>query len=296
MKPAKFTYHEPLSLEDAFQLLEEHGDEAKIIAGGQSLIPVMNLRLAQPEHLIDINAIDGLSGISEGGERMTIGALTRHADVEGSVLLKERCPILPAAAHRIGHTAIRSRGTMGGSLVNADPAAEWSLIAILLNAEMTVSSAGGDRTAQACDFIQSVYTSDVAEDEILTAIRFPVLKDDEGWSIQQICRRAGDFAIVAVAATMRLDSSGAIEHLRIGIGCMDVTPLRMSDAEDTAIGQRPDEAWVASVSAAAAQLGDPEDDMHASATYRREVCEVLVSQALNEALQRARGQGDNAHG
>lgn len=296
MKPAKFTYHDPLSLEEAFQLLAEHGGEAKILAGGQSLIPVMNLRLAQPEHIIDINAINGLADIGEASERMTIGALTRHADVEGSALLKERCPILPAAAHLIGHTAIRSRGTMGGSLVNADPAAEWSLMAILLDAEMTVSSARGERTVQACDFIQSVYTSDVAEDEILTTISFPVLKNGEGWSIQQICRRAGDFAIVAVAATICLDTSGAIEHLRIGIGGMDVTPLRMSVTEDTATGKLPDEAWVASVAAAAAQLGDPENDMHASAIYRREVCEVLVSQALNEALQRTHGQGGDAHG
>lgn len=296
MKPAKFTFHEPANLQSAFDLLAEHGDEAKIIAGGQSLIPAMNLRLAQPEHLIDINAIDELNGISEDTEYVTFGALTRHSDVEKSALLKERCPILPAAARCIGHLAIRTRGTVGGSLVNADPAAEWSLIAILLDAEMTVRSANGVRILTARDFIQSVYTSDVEDNEILTAIRFPVLKNGEGWSIKQISRRAGDFAIVAVAATLRLNAIGTIEDIRICVGGMDVTPLRLSELENIAIGKVPDQAWATSIAIASAQVGEPESDMHASATYRREICEELMKQALEEALQCARGKEGKTNG
>ena len=296
MKPAKFTYHEPTSLESAFNLLAEHGDEAKIIAGGQSLIPAMNLRLAQPEHLIDINAIDELYGISEDSEYVTIGALTRHGDVEQSALLKESCPILPAAARCIGHLAIRTRGTVGGSLVNADPAAEWSLIAILLGAEMTVRSANSVRVLAARDFVQSVYTSDVEDHEILTAIRFPVLKDGEGWSVKQISRRAGDFAIVAVAVTMRLDAIGTIKDIRICVGGMDVTPVRLSELENIAIGNAPDQAWATSVAEASAQVGEPESDMHASATYRREICQELMKQALAEALHYARENEGKTNG
>ena len=296
MKPAKFTYHEPISLKVAFDLLTEHGDEATLIAGGQSLIPVMNLRLAQPKHLIDINSIDELSGIDEGTECITLGALTRHGVIECSAMLKLRCPILPAAAHRIGHLAIRSRGTIGGSLVNADPAAEWSLMAILLDAEMTVQSAHGVRIIRARNFIQSVYTSDVEDHEILTAVSFPVLKDDEGWSIQQVCRRAGDFAIVSVAVTMLLNEKDDIEDLRLSVGGMDVTPMRLVEFERKAIGQVPDQAWISAIAKASAQLGNPESDIHASATYRREVCEVLIEQALAEALQRARGLGDSTNG
>ena len=180
MKPAKFTYHAPDTLEDAFRLLAEYGDEAKIIAGGQSLIPLMNLRLAQPEHLIDVNGLSALTGIREQDGRLVIGALTRHSEVLESKEVGACCPVLKRAASFIGHLAIRNRGTIGGSLSHADPAAEWSLMAFLLDAEVTVRSAGGVRTVQAGDFIQSVYTSDLEADEILTAVSFPLLESEEG--------------------------------------------------------------------------------------------------------------------
>ncbi|HEY9162974.1 MAG TPA: xanthine dehydrogenase family protein subunit M [Magnetovibrio sp.] len=287
MKPAKFTYHTPESLEEAFQLLEEYGEEAKIIAGGQSLIPVMNLRLAQPEHIVDINGLTNLAGIRVEGQRIVIGALTRHADVLESALVREHCAILNAAAARIGHLAIRNRGTIGGSLSNADPAAEWSMMAIALDAEMTIQSARGSRTVRASDFIQSVYTVDLEADEILTEISFPNTESGEGWSIQQICRRAGDFAIVQTAATVRLDAAGNIERLRLAVGSMGPTPLRLDDVEQAAVGRSPDAAWIAAVSETASRLGDPESDVHASAEYRREVCAVLTAKALNEALASA---------
>ena len=289
MKPAKFTYHTPDSLEAAFQLLGEYGDEAKIIAGGQSLIPVMNLRLAQPEHLIDINTIKGLSQIREEGDNITIGALSRHREIETSALLKERLPLLPEAAMRIGHLAIRNRGTIGGSLSNADPAAEWSLMAFLMDADIEITSARGTRMADITDFIQSVYTSDLSADEILTAVKFPPIAPGEGWAVCRISRRAGDFAIVSVATTICLDTSGAIENLRLCIGGMDVTPVRISHVEHAAVGQMPNEAWIKSAAEVASGIGSPESDMHASAEYRREMAAHLTAEALREALKRCGG-------
>jgi CO/xanthine dehydrogenase FAD-binding subunit len=296
VKSGKFTYHEPTTLTAAFQLLAELGDDVKIIAGGQSLIPVMNLRLAQPEHLIDINTIQELIGIKETNEHITVGAVTCHADIETAFGLKAACPILPEAARRIGHLAIRNRGTIGGSLVNADPAAEWPLIAILMDAEMTIHSGQEVRILSARDFIQSVYTSAVEEYEILTTIQFPVLKTGEGWSIQQICRRVGDFAIVAVAVTLRLQQDGTLKHLRLCLGGMDVTPLRMTMVEKDAVGKIPDAAWIEDTSKSASKMGSPGSDMHANAIYRQEICEVLTTKALNEALHRARKQEGSPYG
>lgn len=286
MKPGKFTYHAPVSLDAVFQLLAEHGDDAKIIAGGQSLVPVMNLRLAQPEHLIDINGLSELDGIGQQNDHIRIGSLTRHAQIEASSLLIERCPVLPAAAKRIGHLAIRNRGTIGGSLSNADPAAEWSLMAILLDAQVSMLSSRGERQAQAKDFIQSVYTVDLEADEILTAVRFPSLAPDEGWGLNQICRRAGDFAIVSVAATLILDSDGNIESLRLCIGSMDATPFRLGDVEQDAVGKTPDQTWIEETARIAAASGSPESDMHASAEYRREMAAHLTTEVLNESLGR----------
>lgn len=290
MKPGKFTYHAPESLDAALQLLDEFGDDAKVIAGGQSLVPVMNLRLAQPEHLIDINAVSELVGIGEEGDHITIGSLTRHAEVESSILLANRCALLPAAARRIGHLAIRNRGTIGGSLCHADPAAEWSLVAILLDAQIFLHSIRGNRQAQAADFIRSVYTVDLEVDEILTAVAFPPLDAGEGWSIYQICRRSGDFAIVSVATTLSLDPYGNVERLRLSLGGMDATPFRLGDVEQSASGKKPDSAWVDETAKLAANSGSPASDMHASAQYRRELAQHLTTKALNKALQRCRGE------
>ena len=286
MKPARFTYHAPATLDETFRLLAEYGEEAKIIAGGQSLIPLMNLRLAQPEFLIDINGIPELTGIREQEGRLVLGALTTHSEVLESPDVSRCCPVLRRAASFIGHLAIRNRGTLGGSLCHADPAAEWSLMAFLLDAELTVRSVDGERTVHAADFIQSVYTTDLEFNEILTAVSFPCLGTKEGWSLHQISRRAGDFAIVAVAATVRLDSRGSIDRLRLAVGGMDSTPVRLSEIEQAAVGQPPDEDWIAAVSAAAAESGTPESDLHASAAYRRDVCSVLTRRALNQACLR----------
>jgi len=289
MKPGRFTYHAPESLDAAFGLLGEYGDDAKILAGGQSLIPMMNLRMARPDHIVDIAAIPELTGISENGEQVTIGSMTCHADIVAAEILVQRCPILPAAAKFIAHHAIRNRGTIGGSVSHADPAAEWPLIAILLDAEMVVRSSRGERRVQAADFIQSIYTVDLEPDEILTSLVFPVLAADEGWAFQQISRRAGDFAIVTVAVTLALAPGGTIERLRLCLGGMDVTPFRLNDVERDATGKAPDATWMEEVAQLAAASGSPESDMHASIEYRREMAAHLTKQALNTAIQRCRG-------
>lgn len=290
MKPGKFTYHAPESLDATFQLLDTLGEDAKIIAGGQSLVPVMNVRLAQPDHLIDINALAELTGISEESDHIFIGSLTSHAEIESSTLLASRCALLPAAAARIGHLAIRNRGTIGGSLCTADPAAEWPLVAILLDAQIVVHSRQGKRQIKATDFIQSVYTVDLEDDEILTVVKCPPLAEEEGWALCQFSRRSGDFAIVSVATTLTLDAQGNIARLRLCIGSMDVTPLRLDEVEQNAIGKQPDGAWIDETSTIAANSGSPESDMHASAEYRRELAQHLTTKALNEALQRC-GRG-----
>jgi len=291
MKPGKFTYHTPTNLEDAFRLLGEYDGEAKIIAGGQSLIPIMNLRLAQPEHLIDINGIEEISTINIDGDLVRIGALVRHGEIESSDTLKQKLPILPYTATRIAHLAIRNRGTIGGSLCNADPSAEWSLIAILLDAKMEISSMRGNRSVVATDFIQSIYTVDIEPDEILNSITFSLLAHNEGWSVKQICRRAGDFAIVSVAATIALDDKGNIYRLRLCLGGMDSTPIRLTAVEQSAKGMTPDDGWIKDVASEAALAGTPESDMHASAEYRREIAAHLTTEALIEAVNRCKGVG-----
>jgi CO/xanthine dehydrogenase FAD-binding subunit len=288
MKPAKFTYYAPNSLAEACEMLAEHGEEGKVIAGGQSLVPVMNFRLAQPASLIDINNIDELAGIRNEGDLLIIGALARHAEIERSELIAQSCPILVEAAGHIGHLPIRERGTIGGSLANADPAAEWSLMACLLDAEIAILSQRGRREVSAGEFIQSVYTTDLEADELVTEISFPQLDRNEGWSLKQVRRRVGDFAIVAVAVTLHLSADETIQHMRLCVAGMEVTPVRLVDVENESIGKSPDDDWISATASAAAAAGSPESDVRASAEYRRELCGVLTERALSEALDRTR--------
>jgi carbon-monoxide dehydrogenase medium subunit len=288
MKPASFTYHAPTTLDDALLLLAEFGDEARILAGGQSLVPAMNLRLARPAHLLDINGVTGLSGIAEDGGHLAIGALTRHAEIETSELVRRRCPILAEAARYIGHYAIRQRGTFGGSLCHADPAAEWPLMAILLDAAIEVAAPSAGRSVPARDFIQSVYTTDLAEDEILTRVLVPLPGAAEGWGYRQMSRRAGDFAIVAAATTLRLEA-GRVAALRLALGGIADVPLRLDDIECDSLGAAPDSVWIRGVTEAAADGIEPGGDLHADAEYRIELVRTLLAQAIQDALDRARG-------
>ncbi|MCB1713505.1 MAG: xanthine dehydrogenase family protein subunit M [Candidatus Competibacteraceae bacterium] len=290
MKPASFHYHAPTTLDDVLQLLALHGDEAKLLAGGQSLVPAMNVRLAQPTHLIDINALTALAGVTESDEYIRIGALTRHHDVARAPLVRERLPILAEAERHIAHYAIRQRGTFGGSLCHADPAAEWPLMAALLDAELCAVSPQGMRQIAAQDFFQSVYTTALAADELLLHADIMPLAPNEAWAYRQISRRAGDFAIVAVAVTLRLDGD-KISAVRMALGGVSDRPVRLTAQEQASLSAVPDAAWISGLaSETATQLQRVNEDIHADAEYRRDLVRYLLTQALEDALQRAQGE------
>lgn len=289
MKPAKFEYHKPGTLEEALALLVRHGDEARVISGGQSLVPMMNMRLAQPGHVVDINNIDGLSFIRSNNGSVEIGALTRHRQIEESSLLMQSCPPMPAAARNIGHYGLRQRGSVGGSLALADPAAEFPLMATLLNAEMSVRSTSGNRSIAAQDFFVSVFTTSLEPDEILTEVNLRALARNEGWGFRWLTRRSGDYAIVNAAATLTLDDAGRIDRIAMALGGVGATPVRLSELERESRGTATEGDWAREIATQAAAQADPESDKNASAEYRRELIAVLLAAALDDALGRTAG-------
>lgn len=287
MKPGSFRYHRPASIDEAVALLAEHGDQAKLIAGGQSLVPMMNMRLAQPQQLIDVNGVAGLESIREDGAFIEIGALARHQELADSELLRRRCPLLAEAAAGIGHYAIRQRGTIGGSLASADPAAQLPLIAVTLDAQIATVSPRGRRVLRAAEFFRYVMTTTLEADEIIVAVRFPVFEAGEGSAYQAFARRSGDFAIVAVAADVLL-RAGRIERLRLGLGGVAATPVRFDALAETLKGRTADEQWAGQAALLYRDAVEVDDSPRIPAIYRRELVEVLVKRALLRALERAR--------
>lgn len=288
MKPAGFAYHRPQTLSEALQLLAAHGDDAKIIAGGQSLVPVMNMRLAAPAQLIDVNDLPGLAGIGAKGAFVEVGALARHYQLAESELVRSRCPLLAQAAATIGHYAIRQRGTMGGSLAHADPTAQLPLVAVTLNAEIDIASIRGRRTLSAADFFLSVMTTALAQDEAVVAIRVPAAAPGEGAAFEIFSRRHGDFAIVAVAATITVEKA-RIAGLRIGIGGVGPVPVAYPDLCRRFIGQPADASWFKQLAQAIRDAVEPEDSHRIPAEYRRELAQTLIERALARALDTAKG-------
>jgi CO/xanthine dehydrogenase FAD-binding subunit len=292
LKPAPFDYHRVRSLEEAFALLDQYGDEARLLAGGQSLVPMLNLRIGRFGHLVDLNWLQNLAFVEETDARITIGALTRHARLESAPPpVHKGCPILAAAAHNIGHVAIRERGTLGGSLALADPAAELPLMATLLNAELELASSSGTRTVRAREFFITVLTTALEPNEVLTRASFPALGPREGWGLRWLSRRIGDFALVNAAATVSLDTDGRIERLRLALGGTGPTPEALADLEAGQRGAVPDRDWPDAVAAGAAERVEPHSDPHASAAYRRDLVRVLLARALRDALGRAGVEG-----
>jgi len=285
MKPAPFEYFAPLELQEALDLLERYGDEAKILAGGQSLMPLMNLRLARPGLIIDINRLSSLDTITatpEGG--LTIGALTRQRALERSKIVQEQNPILAAAMPLIGHFQIRNRGTIGGSLVHADPAAELPAVSLLLGAEFLLRSKSAVRVVPAAEFFLSYLTTAIRPAELLTEIRLPKWPSGEAWAVQEIARRKGDFALIGVALRAELDAEETIQKAVIVMFGVDSKPLRMERAEAILKGRRISEAFLRELSGVVAEELEPDSDIHASAAYRKEVGGVLVRRALESAL------------
>lgn len=290
MKPAPFVYFAPTSTDEALTLLAEHGYDAKLLAGGQSLIPTMNFRLAQPAVLIDLNNILDLAYIepaTDGGLR--IGAMTRQRAVEKSDLIAQRAPLLHATMPYIAHVQIRNRGTIGGSLAHADPAAELPVIAVALDAQLNVRSKHGARWVSAQDFYVALFTTDLAPDELLAEIVLPPLHPRTGWSFQEVARRRGDYAIVGVAATVRLDDQDRCADARIVLLSVGEGPTQARQAIAMLLGERPTPALIAAAAETCATKDiDPTADIHASVAFRRHLANVLIKRALTEAFQRAR--------
>jgi len=289
MKPAPFEYFAPVELQEALDLLERYGDEAKILAGGQSLMPLMNLRLARPGLIIDINRLSSLDTITatpEGG--LTIGALTRQRALERSKIVQEQNPILAAAMPLIGHFQIRNRGTIGGSLVHADPAAELPAVSLLLGAEFLLRSKSAVRVVPAAEFFLSYLTTAIRPAELLTEIRLPKWPSGEAWAVQEIARRKGDFALIGVALRAELDGEETVQKAVIVMFGVDSKPLRMERAEAVLKGRRISEAFLRELSGVVAEELEPDSDIHASAAYRKEVGGVLVRRALESALAKVK--------
>ncbi len=288
MKPAAFSYLRPSSLDEAIALLGEHGAEAKLLAGGQSLAPMMNMRLAQPRALVDLNSIAGLDFVKESADSIEIGALARHHAVASCPAVQAACPLLAAAAREIGHYAIRQRGTLGGSLAHADPAAQLPLVAATLQAEVRIASRRGERRLVADEFFVSIMTTALEPDEIIVSVRFPKAAPAEGHAYLQFSRRRGDFAIVAVAATLRCDAGRRIASLRLGVGGVADRPIVLSELAARAVGGRADEAWAAELARQARQSVEPLDNPRVPLEFRRELVEVLTRRALLKALATCR--------
>ena len=290
MKPASFDYHRPQTVEAALDLLARYGEAAKPIAGGQSLGPMLNMRLARPEHLVDLNDLVELDYVRETATELEIGALTRHHRVANAVEVGRTHPLLASAASTIGHYPIRQRGTLGGSLVHADPAAQLPLIAVLGNAKIVVRGQSGTREVEAGDFFKSVMTVDLRYGEMVIAVRFPKLLPGTGWAFDMFSRRRGDFAIVSVAATLSLDNTGNLATIDMALGGVDAIPLRLDLADAIRGSDVTTTGWARDVAAHVAATIAPEDNKLVPAEFRREIAGTLSEKVLTAALARAQGK------
>ncbi len=287
MKPAPFAYARPATLDEAVALLGEHGDEAKILAGGQSLVPMLVMRLARPSVLVDVNEIPGLGQIEDRGDMLSFGTTTRERIAEHSPLVSDRIPVMADALPLIGHVAIRNRGTIGGSIAHADAAAELPAVAAVTNAEMVLQSTRGERIVGADEFFVGHYDTALDDDECLVEIRIPTARPGSGWSFQEVARRHGDFALVGVAAMVALDDGDIIESARICmIGVAD-RPLRVPEVEEALTGAVASEDTFAAAAADATRDLRPVSDMHGSADYRRHLATVTIRRALTVAATRS---------
>ena len=285
MKPPEFAYHRPASLPDALALLGAHAG-AKPLAGGQSLIPAMNFRLAAPAALVDLNQLTGLSGITESADGgLAIGAMTRHREVERSPLVRDRAPLLSLAMPFIAHSQIRSRGTLGGSLAHADPAAELPAVMVALEARLVVESTRGSRMIPAGEFFVGLFTTALEPGELITRIEIPPALPGSGAAFLERARRHGDYALVGVAVVVTRDA-GRVGEARIVLFSVGEGPVRAGAAERALAGGAGDAAAIRAAAQAVQQDIDPPSDIHASAAYRRQLATVLTGRALTTAFER----------
>lgn len=293
MKPAPFRYHRPASVDEALSVLAEEGYGAKPLAGGQSLIPAMNFRLAQPAVLVDIGNLDELRGIRDAsGGGLIIGSMTRQAEVERSGLVRERAPLIAEMMPWIAHAQIRNRGTIGGSLAHADPASELPAAILAVDASLRIRGPSGERLVAAGEFYTGLFTTALAPDELLTAIEIPALPERTGCAFEEFARRHGDFALVGVCAVLTLGAAdGIVSRAAITLLSVGDGPVRASVAEEALVGNAPTVDVIrAAAEAAATRDIDPPADIHASAAYRRQLARVLTTRALTTAARRAAGR------
>jgi carbon-monoxide dehydrogenase medium subunit len=291
MIPEPFEYHVPKTLEEAAQLIAQFGDEGKLLAGGHSLLPLMKLRLASPKHLIDIARLDGLRYINEKDAYIEIGALTTHYRIQSSSLLKEKCPLLPMTAGEIGDVQVRNKGTLGGSLAHADPAADWPAAAVALDAELKAVSSTGERWVPASKFFIGLMTTALNPGEIVTAIRFPALPAHSGDAYLKHRHPASGFAVVGVAVRVTLDAKGAVESARVGITGVATAAYRASAVEEAIKGKSPTERNLQHAAGHAADGVEATGDLYASAEYRSHLARVYTERALAAAAERAAASG-----
>ena len=280
-----FEYAAPETLDDALALLHEHGAEAKVLAGGQSLVPLLNYRLARPRLVVDINGLP-LAGLRVENGWLRLGALTRHQELEESPEIARSCPLLSEAARLIGNVRVRSLGTVGGSLAHADPTAELPLAIVALDARLTLASPSGRRTVAARDFFTGYLSTALAPDELLTELAVPVTRG-MGWAVEEFARRAGDFAVVAVAALVSLDRRGRVNDARLAFAGVADRPVRAAAAEDALRGQEPSGDRLARAAEIARDGLTPQSDAFVSGAYRRLLAGVLARRALGRAAARA---------
>ncbi|HEX8217906.1 MAG TPA: xanthine dehydrogenase family protein subunit M [Chloroflexia bacterium] len=290
MKPPPFEYYAPRTRQEALDLLAEHAGEAKVLAGGQSLVPSMNFRLAQPSILVDLNGVDDLFGIHPGEDGgLLVGAMTRHRSMERSPIVAERSPLIAEAMPFIAHPQIRNRGTFGGSLAHADPAAELPALAVALDAQMRVQNASGDRWIGAPDFFLGLFTTALDEDEMLVEVSVPPLPARTGTAFEEFARRHGDYALVGAAAVVTLGEDGTVAESRLVFLSVGDMPVVSAAASSALLGQRPTEEAIRAAAEAIEADIDPQADIHATAEYRRHLAKVLARRTLTRAAQRASG-------
>jgi aerobic carbon-monoxide dehydrogenase medium subunit len=286
VKPAPFEYVAASSVADAADALRRHGDEAKVLAGGQSLIPMMALRLARPAVLVDINGCGDLAGLAESGGTLSVGALVRQRDLERWATT--RSPLLAEALGWVAHAPIRNRGTVVGNLVHADPASELPALLLCLDGEVVARRKGGERVIPADRLYLAPLTTSLESDEVATAARFALPPGGAGWGFAEVARRHGDFALVGAVAVLAVDGAGAVSHARLGFFGVGGTPVRSAPGEAALAGREPTPARIAEAAKAAAAALSPDGDIHASAGYRKTVAATLAERVLTAALSRCR--------
>lgn len=288
MIPPSFEYHAPTALQDALGLLRQHGDGARVLAGGHSLLPMMKLRFAEPEHLVDLNRIDMLRGVREDGEHVVIGAMTTENELIASELLRRKCPLIPEAARQIADPQVRNCGTVGGDIAHGDPANDHPAIMLTLGADFVLAQANGERTVAADGFFVDTFASELEPGEILKEIRVPVAVAGSGWAYCKLKRKTGDYATAAAAVQLTLDG-GSCSQFSLGLTNVGPTALLVRDAPGAVLGRAIDDALIEQIAEMAMAACDPAEDLRGSVEYKRHMAGEMTRRAIRVAVERAGG-------